>query len=34
MVAAYQVLLNCLEEIDAVLPGQFNPPKKGRIIIH
>jgi hypothetical protein len=23
MVAAFQVLLNCLEENDAVLPGQF-----------
>jgi hypothetical protein len=23
MVAAFQVLINCLEENDAVLPGQF-----------
>lgn len=24
MVAAFQVLINCLEENDAVLPGQFS----------
>ena len=26
MVAAFQVLINCLEENDAVLPGQFPDP--------
>ena len=24
MVAAFQVLINCLEESDALLPGQFS----------